>query len=411
MRKLLATAVVLGLVLGGTAAAGASERSGSSTTNGVTKNAIDLGVTYVDLEAIRSTINLDIGNFPKMYTAIIDDLNARGGINGRKVVPAFAPVNPIGTAPSQEACVKLTEDEKVFAVTGFFLGDSPLCFLEQHSTPVVGGSQNAERSARAKAPWFTLEPGDHVAAQAIDAFVADGAFKGGKLGIIVDPNSQALYDTVVAPALKQHKISGTVANITATQGDSLAAEEQAGAILQRFQSDGINKVLVTGESFLQVGNSLSKMSYRPRLLALSETFLRSYIVNPGSDLSVLKNATGANVAVDFNEPGLQKCFGLITKATGYTMQETVPTGQPDYAQGAEIACRAVALFAGLAGAAGKDLTVDSFGKAAAKGGTFDIPGSGKVTYDKKAKVFEQPVYLYRYDPTTKTDVRDDKPTA
>jgi hypothetical protein len=93
------------------------------------------------------------------------------------------------------------------------------------------------------------------------------------------------------------------------------------------------------------------------------------------------------------------------------MQETVPTGEPDYAQGAEIACRASALFAGLAKAAGKKLTVDSFAKAAEKAGPIEIPGSGKVTYDKKTHTFEQPVYLYRYDPTTKTAVRDDKPSA
>jgi hypothetical protein len=102
---------------------------------------------------------------------------------------------------------------------------------------------------------------------------------------------------------------------------------------------------------------------------------------------------------------------VVTKATGYTMQDTVPTGQPDYEQGAEIACRAVALFSGIARAAGKNLTVESFGKAAAKGGAFDIPGSGKVTYDTKTKTFQQPVYIYRYDPTTKTAVRDDQPSA
>jgi len=410
MRRLCAIAVVAGLLLGGAASAGASARS-ATQTNGVTKKEILLGITYVDLAKIRDIVNLDIGDFPKMYGAILDDLNANGGINGRKVVPAYAPVNPIGTVPGQEACVQLTEDDKVFAVTGFFLGDLPLCFLEQHTTPVVGGAQNAERVSRAKAPWFTLEATDQTSGQAVDALVADGAFKGGKLGIVVDPNSQALYDSVVAPALKKHKVSGTVANITATQGDAVAAEQQSGVIAQRFQSEGINKVLVVGESFLQFGNALSKTNYRPRLIALSETFLRSYIVNPGSDLSVLKDAIGANTAVDFNEPGLQKCFKLVTKATGYTMQETVPTGQPDYAQGAEIACRAVALFSGIAKAAGKNLTVDSFGKAAAKGGTFDIPGSGKVTWDSKTKTFQQPVYIFRYDPTTKTAVRDDQPSA
>ena len=78
---------------------------------------------------------------------------------------------------------------------------------------------------------------------------------------------------------------------------------------------------------------------------------------------------------------------------------------------ATIACRAAALFSGIAKAAGKNLTVDSFGKAAAKGGTFDIPGSGKVTWDSKTKTFQQPVYIFRYDPTTKTAVRDDQPSS
>ncbi len=410
MRRWLVGLTVVALLVLATPA-GAATRSGSATTNGVTPKEIKLGVTYVDLEAIRSQINLDIGNFPKMYTAIFDDLNAKGGINGRKVVPAFAPVNPLGTAPSQAACVKLVEDEKVFAVTGFFLADAPLCYVEQYGTPVLGGTQSAEKLARAKAPWFTLEPGDHVAAQAVDALAADGAFKGGKLGIVVSNDSKPLYDAVVAPALKQHKVSGTVASITATQGDNVAIEREAGAILERFKSDGVNKILVVGQDFLGVGNALSNTTYRPRLIALSETFLRSYIVNPGSNLDVVKDAIGANIDVDFNEPGLQECFKIITKATGYTMQDTVPTGQPDYGQGAEIACRASALFTGLAKAAGKKLTVETLAKAAEKSGPLEIPGSGKVTYDKKTHTFEQPVYIYRYDAATKTAVRDDKPTA
>jgi ABC-type branched-subunit amino acid transport system substrate-binding protein len=411
MRRLFAVMTVVMLLLAGTMSAGATLRSGTSTTNGVTPKEIKLGVTYVDLESIRSQINLDIGNFPKMYTAILDDLNAKGGINGRKVVPAFAPINPLGTTPSQEACVKLVEDEKVFAVTGFFLGDAPLCYVEQYTTPVVGGTQSAEELARAKAPWFTLEPGDHVAAQAVDALVADGAFKGGKLGIIISNDAKSLYDDVVAPALKQHKVSGTVASITASQGDSVAIERESATILERFKSEGVNKILVVGQDMLGVGNALSKTDYRPRLLVLSETFLRSYVVNPGSNLDVVKNAIAANVNVDFNEPGLQECFKIITKATGYQMFDTVPTGQPDYAQGAEIACRASALFAGLAKAAGKKLTTASFAKAAEKAGPIEIPGSGKVTYDKKTHTFEQPVYIYRFDPATKTTVRDQEPSA
>src|SRR5262245_14652561 len=69
MRRWLVGLIVLALVLVA-APAGAAIRSGSTTTNGVTPKEIKLGVTYVDLAAIRSQVNLDIGDFPKMYTAI-----------------------------------------------------------------------------------------------------------------------------------------------------------------------------------------------------------------------------------------------------------------------------------------------------------------------------------------------------
>src|SRR6476619_3910781 len=129
MRKVLATAVVVGLLATGAGAAGASVRADDSA---VTKDQIKVGITYVDVASLKSAgINLDHGNYEKSYMAVINDLNAKGGITGRKIVPVFAPVNPIGTDPAQAACVKLTEDEKVFAAIGFFLNDGPLCYLEQ----------------------------------------------------------------------------------------------------------------------------------------------------------------------------------------------------------------------------------------------------------------------------------------
>jgi hypothetical protein len=62
------------------------------------------------------------------------------------------------------------------------------------------------------------------------------------------------------------------------------------------------------------------------------------------------------------------------------------------------------------GAAGKNLTVKSFGAAPAKG-PLEIPGSGKVTYDTKTRTFVQPVFIWRYDPPTKTVVPDAKPAS
>src|SRR5215470_7051099 len=118
MRKVFAIAAVLGLLAAGVGTAGATVHADDSA---MTKDQIKLGVTYVDLSALKSRgINLNHGDYEKSFNAVIND---------RKIVPVYAPIDPVGTDPAQAACVKLTEDDKVFAVVGFFLNDGPLCYL------------------------------------------------------------------------------------------------------------------------------------------------------------------------------------------------------------------------------------------------------------------------------------------
>ncbi len=411
MRKLLAMTVVLGLLGTGVGAASASTPRAGEDTLGVSKKEIKLGITYVDLSNLGDSIDIVLGDWAQMYEAVIADLNKKGGVNGRKIVPVFAPVEPVGTVPAQEACVKLTEDEQVFAVTGFFLADAPACYVDQHETPLVGGIKTEELVALAKAPWFSLEPDDQVFRQVIDALAADGAFKGKKLGIVVDAQFQGLYDDVIEPALKRNKVSGTVANITGTIGDDVAAEQQSGVIAERFRSDGINKVLLVGTTMVQFANALAKTDYRPQLLVTSENNLRAYILNAGSDLSVIEDALSAGPSIDFNDPALQKCFAVVEKATGYTIVENAPESEPQYRQTSQIVCRLTTLFAEIAEAAGKKLTRTSFGKAPAKVGKFEVPGSGTIVYNKKTGAFEQPVHIYRFDPDLQLAVPDEKPLA
>src|SRR5205823_4051160 len=162
---------------------------------------IKIGITYPDLDAIRSVTNTNHGDYEKSYRAVIDDLNRQGGINGRKIVPVFAKINPLGDAPAQEACVKLTEDEEVFAAMSFFNADAPLCFVQSHATPIIGGQTTPKNLASAKAPWVTLESGADLGARQIDALAKAGALKG-KLGIVANAvEEQSQLKDVVLPAL------------------------------------------------------------------------------------------------------------------------------------------------------------------------------------------------------------------
>ena len=409
MRKLLAPLVVLGLLVGGIGAAGASVHADDS---GVTKDQIKVGVTYVDVAALRSAgIKIDHGDYETSFRTVIDDINAKGGVNGRKIVPIFAPVNPVGTDPSQKACLELTEDQKVFAVVGFFLNDGPLCYVEQHKTPVLGGTMTSEYLARAKAPWYTLEPGDPDIGLVVDAFANERLLTKGKLGIVTHSQEKSLLDGVVLPALKKQKISGSSAIIDAPPSDTAAAEAQASTIVERFKTDGVKTILLVGNSVAAISRALAKTSYRPRLIGTSASVMTSYARDPSSDLSVIQNAVSASIGRDFNDPALQSCYQMVSKATGESIVEYPAKDQPSNVTSADQACRYMTLFTALATAAGKNLTTASFAKAGQKAGSVQLPGSGSITYDPKTHEFNQPVYLYRYDPATKQIVKDPEPVG
>ena len=50
----------------------------------MTSNTITIGVTYVDLASVAQFIHgLDQGNYQAVYQALINNINAHGGIDGR----------------------------------------------------------------------------------------------------------------------------------------------------------------------------------------------------------------------------------------------------------------------------------------------------------------------------------------
>jgi ABC-type branched-subunit amino acid transport system substrate-binding protein len=397
-RSLTAVVAVVVLAVGLGAVASAST---PFAADGVTKDEIKIGITYPDLDAIRSVTNTNHGDYEKAYTAVIDDLNQRGGIDGRKIVPVFAKINPLGTAPEQEACIKLTEDEKVFAAMSFFNADAPLCMVASHDTPILGGQTTSTNLSKAKAPWTTLESGAELGPRQIDALAASGALKG-KLGIVgILDEKESQLDGVVLPALERHKLTGTSAIIDAPSSDPVLAVQQATTIMERFKSDGVKTVLLVGGAVTAVVNALSKSDYRPKLVANNARNLASTASNPSTDPSVVKTAVAADSGFIFDDPALKKCFGVVEKATRHKIVENVPQGEPQYRVSAQTACEYISLFSQLAKAAGRNLTIDSFGKAIANTKTVDVTGLGAMTYDPKTHTYSLPMFTYSYDPTLK----------
>ena len=79
---------------GSSGASGASSAATQVTNDprapGVTADTVKVGVTYPDLSSLKDVLQIDNGDFEKAFNAVADDINGKGGINGRKLQLVFA---------------------------------------------------------------------------------------------------------------------------------------------------------------------------------------------------------------------------------------------------------------------------------------------------------------------------------
>jgi ABC-type branched-subunit amino acid transport system substrate-binding protein len=402
---------------GATAGAPTAEFPPDPRADGVTEDTIRLGITYVDLEALGDVVNIDHGDYEAAYTAVIDDINADGGVNGRQLEAAFAPVLPIGTEPADAACLELTEDQQVFAVLGFMIDEAPLCYVDLHDTPVIGGVITQERLDRAQAPWVSTIPRvESITARLVEAFANDGAFDDATVGVIALPADEALMSEVTVPALEDQGVTpADTAVIDAPPDDQVAALQQVGVIAERFEAAGIDTVVTVGNAALTTGQGLAQRDYRPRLLATGQDSLLAYVnAQEGFDPEVVEDALSGGYATDDDEPGMQGCLDVVEAATGITIPDSddAEPGDPEPWVSAFNACQQLSLFRQIADAAGADLNNGTFGQAGYELGPIELPGvEGGATYGPDTLDGNQPVYLLRYDQAEGQLVQDEEPAA
>jgi len=390
----------------------------SSASPGVTATTIRIGVPYVDVAAVKAVgVNIDWGSVPDAFNAIIANMNAHGGINGRRIVPYLIAVNPTGTAPAATACTQLTQDDTVFVAI------APLqatCYL-QNGTPVIA-SLYAPGNVSGVAQDFTLTPPPSAYDPVqLSVFAKQGVFKHKKVGIFAGVTSDQPEVPVVQSALaKLHVPVVATAVDSAPQGDLPASNAQVTVIAQRFQSDGVNEVVAVGDgsAVWPQGLSAIQSTYNPPWVATSESDLSGDVAgdnNPAYLKNVVTSSPLTPPAAIWNNSGTKQCVHIVKKA--YPSDQinayspTLPTSEITY-MSVELACTDMALFARIAKAAGKDLTVSSFVHAGYGLKNVVIPGSGTpISFGPGRPYALGPVYMVHYDPGSKALVFSNTPAA
>jgi ABC-type branched-subunit amino acid transport system substrate-binding protein len=366
----------------GTAPGGSAVAINDPRAPGVTADTIKVGVPYVDLASIKDLVKIDNGDFQKAYQVMFDDINAKGGINGRKLEPIYAPINPVGTAASDAACTKLTQDDPVFVAVGFFLGDAVLCYVDTNQTAAIGGNMTAEKLAKAKAPWFSTDPSDDTAGDAVRAMAKAGKLSS-NVAVLATTADQALLEQKVQPVLDELGVKPvSSAILDAPPNDAAANEAAAKTIAEKFKAAGADKVVFVGNgaptTFIP---GMTKTDFRPQLIFTDLSGALAYTASAGTDTSVVQNAIAAgpygpdqkNYEVD--NAVTKACLDLQRKAgLEINPPAQVPPGEPNQFSSSVLACRQVTLLAAILQKAGPDLNYGTFETAGNSLGRIDLAG-------------------------------------
>src|SRR5205814_6739999 len=98
----------------------------------VARDAVHVSMIVADLSILtQQHLAPDIGDPAKVAKAVVDEINAKGGVAGKQLAVNVRPIPNTATATAasmQQVCVQATEEDKPFAVV--ITGAGPVAVVE-----------------------------------------------------------------------------------------------------------------------------------------------------------------------------------------------------------------------------------------------------------------------------------------
>jgi len=396
---------------GSTAKGNANTTGGGTPGRGVDAKSIKVGFSYIDLETLAKSgvIKIDHGPYEDVIKALVDDVNAHGGINGRTLVLSTAKYSPIGTTDQLTACTKLTEDDGVFVVLNGLLGGNNLCIVQQHSTALVGGdttSLTPAHLAAAQAPWASASA---TSERSIDALVElldkVGQLKGKTIGVYgAQVGNQPLIASGVKALQKAgYKVAETGFN-DAPEDDTQAAAAQDKTIAQRMSDKSVDTVIDVTQ-FIP-GANFDAAGFHPSLYTLDVgNIAAGAFTNPFSKFPVVAGlSTGAQAGDEFKTAAFKHCADVYKKATGREIKNQLQEDLDGKSSGnvaMQIACTDLQIFTLGAKAAGNTLNNATFRKGVASIGAVTLANGTKAVFGAGSLAGQVSFQLQKFDPNWK----------
>jgi hypothetical protein len=259
---------------------------------GITKTSIYVGLVDVKNQgaansALGATGTTSDIQYRKPYDIVINDLNAKGGIWGRKVVPVWATIDTTSSQTidqqGEAACATWTQDNKVFAILGGVQGGvTEECTEKAHAVDVVPAGDSTPDTFR-RYPHYVEVSGMNIVRQGpvtVKGLNAQGYYdKGARLGLITwdAPNYRQAISTGYLPQLKSIGVTPATdtayVHVPASFNDLGGMNSDINSAVLRFSDQHIDHVMIVdgaagvcagaclGFEFL---NQAESQKYRPR---------------------------------------------------------------------------------------------------------------------------------------------------
>ncbi len=364
----------------------------STSARGVTSDAVTVVFPVVNLTALSAQEGFagDI-EYSEMRDAIntfVGEINDKGGINGRRIVPKIVGFDPTSESDMRAKCKDWTEGSPVFAVVdglGAWTGDNQLCITQEGSTPFIGQWTTVTDWTQRGSPylWWT-GPDQSAILRTLVSWGLSAHLIGGarKVGVVVGDRAsdQLALNQYLLPFFKDAGLEKPVVEtISASPTDTATIQSEAPLVVQRLKSQGVQSVipLIPFNSFYPYLQAETQQRYFPRLLLsdYESTINIALGLIPFPYEQALDGQLGISVetlgGIDDPrpesqggyDPGVRSCWDTWIKS-----HPSPPAPGAHYIeeQGPIVSwCQAIRLFAAAATKAGPDLNRRSFVQAMA----------------------------------------------
>ncbi len=391
----------------------------TASHRGVTEDTITIGYPPIDFQGLRDQFGLTLtyANFEPAMRALVGDLNQRGGINGRTIELITAPFVPSGPAAADGSCLKLTEDNEVFAVLGGYAGPSEpvnTCITADHETILIGTPPNAEQRAQAKAPWITTIMSPLRSAAGYVAGL-DGQ------GLLEELGDFAIYDTsgdnaevveVFKQALADAGTRVAFDDVVSDVADEVQSRSETDVFVERARSEGVGTILIVGESPFIDQQMVEVAGPEFNLLWQNHGPLSGWISDPPPGLENTKLVLGPNtVESTVDDPFWDGCREIVEEAYGAPVVHVNDLAEDETNYWAALfgTCQQIRLFETITTAAGAELNHETFLAAAEQLEDYPMPGGVTGSLGPGKYDLNDTLLLRKWDHATQNWVTEGEP--